>query len=101
MMRSGLPGRKMLGTPLGKQDERAWNASLPCSISSLSFFMTSFTHGFKFGLERSPNRQTPGPKGWRGSWTTGDAEPSTGRKVALRLWTQPASPTQKLGGEAD
>ena len=31
------------------------NAILPLVISSLSFFITSLAHGFRLGLEISPN----------------------------------------------
>src|SRR5688572_10104448 len=93
----------MLGMPLGTHDERAWNAIFPRSISSLSFFMTSFTHGFRLGLERSPIRQLAAwlTKGWPGSWTTGEGEPSTGGNVAPPSWTHPILPAEKSGGEAD
>src|SRR6266446_4695288 len=88
--------------PLGRQDERAWKAIFPWSISSLSFFITSLTHGFRLGLERSPIRQLCPwlMKGCFGSWTTGEAEPSTGGKVAPSVWTHPPSPPDRSGGEA-
>jgi hypothetical protein len=44
------------GTPAGMQLERAVKAIFPASTSSLSFFMCSFTHGFRFGLVRSAIR---------------------------------------------
>jgi hypothetical protein len=46
----------MSGIPLGTQDELDWNAIFPASISSVSFFITSLTHGFRLGLLRSPIR---------------------------------------------
>src|SRR5262249_46249353 len=90
----------MLGMPAGRQDEPGWKAILPASISSVSFFINSLTHGLRFGLLRSPIRQAvpcPGVKGWRGSWPAGDGEPGTGWKPGPRGWTQPPSPPDKSG----
>src|SRR6202140_4597064 len=94
----------MLGTPLGTQVALGWKAIFPASISSVSFFINSLTHGFRLGLARSPIRQAvprPGVKGWPGSWRTGDGEPGTGWKPVPRGWTQPPSPPDKSGGCAD
>ena len=44
------------GTPAGMQLERAVKAIFPASTSSLSFFIRSFTQGFRFGLLRSAIR---------------------------------------------
>src|SRR6516162_983765 len=103
-IRSGAGDDNMLGMPAHRQDEPGWKAILPASISSVSFFINSLTHGLRLGLLRSPIRQAvpcPGVKGWRGSWTTGDGEPGTGWKPVPRGWTQPPSPPDKSGGGAD
>src|SRR5262249_52682093 len=54
------------GTPAGLQLDRAVKAILPASTSSLSFFILSFTQGFRFGLLRSAirvRRLAPGAVG--------------------------------------
>src|SRR5258705_11550924 len=101
--RSALAGKNMLGMPLGRQDERAWNAIFPRSISSLSFFITSLAHGFRLGLERSPIRHVAPwlMKGCPGSWTTGEGEPGTGGNVEPPPWIHPPSPAEKTGGAGD
>src|SRR6267143_1419332 len=62
------------GTPAGTQLDCGVKALFfPASTSSMSFFMCSFTQGFKFGLERSAIRKvgclaTPlGVNGYAGS----------------------------------
>src|SRR5258706_14347820 len=69
------------GTPAGTQLDCGVKALFfPASTSSMSFFMCSFTQGFKFGLERSAIRKvgclaTPlGVNGYAGSLTTGGPE---------------------------
>src|ERR1700730_12116528 len=96
------------GTPAGMQLEPAVNATLPASTSSLSFFMRSFTHGFRFGLPRSAIRYagwppTPlGTKGCAGSWVTGGGRPGTGSKKGPPPLspTHPALSDEKSGGAA-
>src|ERR1700686_4884715 len=75
------------GTPAGTQLDCGVKALfLPASTSSISFFMCSFTHGFRFGLDRSAIRKVGGllvplgTKGCAGSLTTGGRRPGTGSK---------------------
>src|ERR1700681_1196065 len=97
------------GTPAGRQLERGVKASLPASTSSLSLFMCSLTHGFRFGLVRSAIRKVGclavplGTKGCAGSLVRGGGWPATATKPG------PAPPTpthpiwlfhEKLGGAA-
>src|SRR6516164_11826471 len=96
------------GTPAGRQLERAVKAILPARTSSLSFFIRSFTHGFRFGLLRSAIRNVgwpPAPfgtKGCAGSLVTGGSRPATGAKLGPPPPT-PTHPTwleEKSGGAA-
>src|SRR5262249_7307326 len=77
------------GTPAGQQLDCAVKAGFfPARISSVSFFMRSFTHGFRFGLDRSGMRKVgwvpkPAPlgtKGCAGSLVTGGTRPGTDSK---------------------
>src|ERR1700726_991011 len=97
------------GTPAGTQLDWGVKALFfPASTSSMSFFMCSFTHGFRFGLERSAIRKvvalaTPlGTKGCAGSLTTGGRRPGTGSKNGPPPLspTQPVRFDQKSGGAA-
>src|SRR5215471_8053855 len=97
------------GTPAGQQLDCAVKAGfLPARISSVSFLMRSFTHGLRFGFDRSGMRKvgwvpTParlGTKGCAGSLVTGGTRPGTGSKngpVPLNP-TQPARLAEKSGG---
>src|SRR5215831_19267480 len=98
------------GTPAGTQLDCGVKALfLPARISSMSFFIRSLTHGFRFGLVRSAMRKvgclpTPlGTNGWAGSLTTGPGRrPGTGSKNGpppLKP-TQPAKFDEKSGGGA-
>src|SRR6266853_1217 len=89
------------GTPDGQQLDCAVKAGfLPARISSVSFFICSLTHGFRFGLDRSGIRKvgcTPKPaplgtKGYFESLTTGPGSrlPGTGSKNG----PPPLNPTQ-------
>src|ERR1700738_1532095 len=95
-------------TPAGRQLERAVKATLPASTSSLSFFIRSFTHGFRFGLLRSAIRKVGwalvplGTKGCAGSLGRGGKRPGTGAKLGPPPPT-PTHPTwfeEKSGGAA-
>src|ERR1700687_1526133 len=103
------------GTPAGMQLERAVKAIFPASTSSLSFFIRSFTHGFRFGLLRSAIRKVGwalvplGTKGCAGSLVTGGRRPGTATKLPAKklgpspLIPPPAHPTwfeEKSGGAA-
>src|SRR5258706_15700876 len=96
---SGPGDSNMLGMPAGTQDELGWKPTLPASISSLSFFITSLAHCFRLGLERSPNRKLPTglTKGWLGSWRRGRAEPCTAGKAPPKGCVHPPGPDWKLG----
>src|SRR5215510_3502053 len=99
------------GTPAGQQLDCAVKAGFfPARISSVSFFMRSFTQGFRFGFDRSgmrkvgcvPNPAALGTKGCAGSLVTGGTRPGTGSKngpVPLNP-TQPARLDEKSGGAA-
>src|SRR5882672_406603 len=72
------------GTPAGMQLDCAVKALFfPAIISSMSFFMESFTQGIRFGLERSAIRKLgclPAPlgtKGCAGSLRTGGRRSGT------------------------
>ncbi len=71
------------GTPAGTQLELGVKATFPASTSSMSFFIFSFTHGFKFGFARSAIRKVGcalvplGTKGCWGSLVTGGSSPGT------------------------
>src|SRR5258706_2500317 len=95
------------GTPAGTQLDCAVKALfLPASISSMSFFMESFTQGIRFGLERSAIRNVGcllgplGTKGCAGSLTTGGRRPGTGSMNGPPPFspTQPAKFDEKSGG---
>src|SRR5580704_609049 len=96
------------GTPAGTQLELGVNAIFPASTSSMSFFMRSFTHGFKFGSERSAIRKLGcalvplGTKGCAGSLTTGGRRPGTGSKNGPAPFspTHPTKFDEKSGGAA-
>src|SRR5258706_11309570 len=97
------------GTPAGTQLDCAVKALfLPASISSMSFFMESFTQGIRFGLERSAIRNVGcllgplGTKGCAGSLTTGGRRPGTGSMNGPPPFspTQPAKFDEKSGGAA-
>src|SRR5258707_10072884 len=96
------------GTPAGTQLELGVKAIFPASTSSMSFFMRSFTHGFRFGLERSAIRKLGcalvplGTKGCAGSLTMGGSWPGTGSKNGPAPFspTQPAPFEEKSGGDA-
>src|SRR5713101_8399413 len=96
------------GTPAGRQLERAVKAILPASTSSLSFFIRSFTHGFRFGLLRSAIRKVGwapvplGTNGCAGSLVTGGRRPGTGRKPGPPppIPTHPNWFEEKSGGVA-
>src|SRR5262249_2169691 len=101
-----LPPKAMKpGTPAGMQLWLGGNAILPASTSSLSFFITSFTHGFRFGFLRSAIRQGGcrplplGTNGYFGSLVSGGTLPGTGRNSPI-----PIHPTvrsqEKAGGVA-
>src|SRR5262245_24672031 len=77
------------GTPAGQQLDCAVKAGfVPARISSVSFFMRSFTHGFRFGFDRSgirkvgwvPKPAALGTKGCAGSLVTGGTRPGTDSK---------------------
>src|SRR5215475_87544 len=99
------------GTPAGQQLDCAVKAGfLPARISSVSFFMRSFTHGFRFGFDRSgmrnvgwvPKPAALGTKGCAGSLVTRGRRPGTGSKngpVPLNP-THPARLDEKSGGAA-
>src|SRR5262245_12849799 len=99
------------GTPAGQQLDCAVKAGFfPARISSVSFFMRSFTQGFRFGFDRSgmrkvgcvPNPAALGTKGCAGSLVTGGTRPGTGSKngpVPLNP-THPARLDEKSGGAA-
>src|SRR5712671_3664908 len=97
------PKARKPGTPDGMQLWLGVKATLPAITSSLSFFMISFTHGFRFGLVRSAIRYVGcrpcplGTKGYFGSLATGGTRPGTGRKSPT-----PIHPTvrsqEKIGG---
>ena len=53
MNRAPPSSRSKPGTPAALHEERAVKANLPASTSSLSFFITSFAHCFRFGLPMS------------------------------------------------
>src|SRR5882757_8814028 len=87
------------GTPAGTQLDCAVKALFfPASIWSMSCFMRSFTHGIRFGLERSAIRKlgcAPAPlatKGCAGSLIAGGRRPGTGSKNG----PPPLSPTQPV-----
>src|SRR3989442_15219991 len=101
------------GTPDGQQLDWAVKAGfLPARISSVSFFICSFTQGFRFGLDRSGIRKvgcTPKPaplgtKGCFGSLTTGPGMrlPGTGSKNGPPPLnpTHPAKLDEKSGMDA-
>src|SRR5258707_1273498 len=96
------------GTPAGTQLELGVKAIFPASTSSMSFFMRSFTHGFRFGLERSAIRKLGcalvplGTKGCAGSLTMGARRPGTGSKNGPAPFspTHPAEFEEKSGGDA-
>src|SRR5437899_10854855 len=97
------------GTPAGQQLDCALKAGyLTTSTSSVSFFMRSFTHGFRFGFDRSgmrkvgcvPRPAALGTKGCAGSLVTGGTRPGTDSKngpVPLSP-THPARLDEKSGG---
>src|SRR5215475_740278 len=99
------------GTPAGQQLDCAVKAGFfPARISSVSFFMRSFTHGFRFGFDRSGMRKVGwvpklaplGTKGCAGSLVMGGTRPGTGSKngpVPLNP-THPARLEEKSGGAA-
>src|SRR5258708_1636947 len=97
------------GTPAGTQLDCGVKALfLPASTSSMSFFMCSFTHGFRFGLERSAIRKVGGllvplgRKGGAGSLRTGGGRRGGGWKNGpppLKP-THPARFDEKSGMEA-
>src|SRR5262249_17557868 len=99
------------GTPAGQQLDCAVKAGfLPARISSVSFLMRSFTHGLRFGFDKSGMRKvgwvpTParlGTKGCAGSLVTGGTCPGTGSKngpVPLNP-THPTRLDEKSGGVA-
>src|SRR5262249_43803401 len=99
------------GTPAGQQLDCAVKAGfVPARISSVSFFMRSFTHGFRFGFDRSgirkvgwvPKPAALGTKGCAGSLVTGGPRPGRESKngpVPLNP-TQPARLDEKSGGAA-
>src|SRR5215475_3854874 len=99
------------GTPAGQQLDCAVKAGFfPARISSVSFFMRSFTHGLRFGFDKSGMRKvgwvpTParlGTKGCAGSLVTGGTRPGTDSKngpVPLNP-THPARLDEKSGGAA-
>src|SRR5258708_1504956 len=95
------------GTPAGTQLELGVKAIFPASTSSMSFFMRSFTHGFRFGLERSAIRKLGcalvplGTKGCAGSLTMGGSWPGTGSKNGPAPFspTHPAPFEEKSGGD--
>src|ERR1700728_1992393 len=96
------------GTPAGRQLWRAEKAILPARTSSLSFFICSFTNGFRFGLERSAIRKVGCSrpplltKGCAGSLATGGTVPATASKSGPP-WptrTQPYWADEKFGGDA-
>src|SRR6185295_1510217 len=98
------------GTPAGTQLDCAVKALfLPERTSSISFFISSFAHGIRFGFERSAMRKvgcasTPlGTKGWSGSLTTGPGwRPGSASKYGPPPFspTQPARFDEKSGGGA-
>src|ERR1700681_1053759 len=97
------------GTPAGTQLDCGVKALFfPASTSSISFFMRSFTHGFRFGLERSAIRKVGalaprwGTKGAPGRLARGARGPGTVSKTGpppLRP-TQPVKFDEKSGGAA-
>src|SRR6266850_1557055 len=99
------------GTPAGQQLDCAVKAGFfPAMISSVSFFMRSFTHGLRFGFDRSgmrkvgcvPRPAALGTKGCAGSLVTGGTRPGTDSKngpVPLNP-THPARLDEKSGGAA-
>src|SRR5882724_1342139 len=99
------------GTPAGQQLDCAVKAGFfPARISSVSFFMRSFTHGLRFGFDRSgmrkvgcvPRPAALGTKGCAGSLVTGGTRPGTDSKngpVPLSP-THPARLDEKSGGAA-
>src|SRR5262245_5262770 len=100
------------GTPDGQQLDCAVKAGFfPARISSASFFMRSFTHGFRFGFARAGRRKVgwvpkPAPlgtKGCAGSLVTGGTRPGTGSKNGPPPLnpTHPARLDEKSGGAAD
>src|SRR5258706_8091344 len=87
-----------IGTPPGTQLDWAVKALFfPARISSMSFFMSSFAHGIRFGLVRSAIRNVGcslvplGTKGCAGSLTTG---PGCRPGSASKYGPAPLSPTQ-------
>src|SRR5215510_9730855 len=99
------------GTPAGQQLDCAVKAGFfPARISSVSFFIRSFTHGLRFGLDRLgiryvgwvPKPAALGTKGYAGSLVTSGTRPGTDSKngpVPLKP-TQPARLDEKSGGAA-
>src|SRR5712671_2342302 len=99
------------GTPAGQQLDCALKAGFfPARISSVSFFICSFTHGLRFGVDRSgmrkvgcvPRPAALGTKGCAGSLVTGGTRPGTDSKngpVPLSP-THPARLDEKSGGAA-
>src|SRR6266567_8275171 len=98
-------------TPAGQQLDCALKSGFfRARISSVSFFMRSFTHGFRFGFDRSgirkvgcvPRPAALGTKGCAGSLLTGGTRPGTDSKngpVPLSP-THPARLDEKSGGAA-
>src|SRR6266568_7320994 len=99
------------GTPAGQQLDCALKAGFfPARISSVSFFMRSFTHGLRFKFDKSgmrkvgwvPKPAALGTKGCAGSLVTGGTRPGTDSKngpVPLSP-THPARLDEKSGGAA-
>src|SRR5215475_12639050 len=94
------------GTPAGQQLDCGVKAGfLPARISSVSFFMRSFTHGLRFGFERSGIRNVGcapaalGTKGCAGSLVTGGTRPATDSKKGPVPFnpTHPARLDEKSG----
>src|ERR1700681_3183636 len=99
-----LPPKAMKpGTPDGMQLWLGVKATLPAITSSLSFFMISFAHGFRFGLVRSAIRYVGcrpcplGTKGYFGSLVSGGTRPGTGRKSPTPIHPTVGS-QEKTGG---
>src|SRR5882762_3262171 len=99
------------GTPAGQQLDCALKAGFfPARISSVSFFICSFTHGFRFGVDRSgmrkvgcvPKPAALGTKGCAGSLVTGGTRPGTDSKNGPVPFnpTHPARLDEKSGGAA-
>src|ERR1700730_14027149 len=97
------PKARNPGTPAGMQLWLGVKATLPASTSSLSFFMISLAHGFRFGLVRSAIRWVGcrpcplGTKGYFGSLVTGGTRPGTGRKSPTPIHPTVGS-QEKMGG---